>query len=64
MLSSACPLGLMRLAGTMLPGNGVLFNGSLITRALRKNGLAGSSSSLKLPLRMARLGTVPVLVVS
>ncbi len=46
----------------MLPGNGWPSLGSMIVRAPVKNWLLGSSSSLKLPVRISAVGTVATLV--
>ena len=61
-LSIAMPFGLRRSAGMMLPWNGWPVSGSLMIRAPLKNPLAGSSSSLKSPVRIFAVGTVAVFV--
>src|SRR4030095_7815383 len=48
----------------MLFGKGIPVCGSVAGLLWRKKGFAGSSNSLKLPSRIARLGTVMVSVVS
>ena len=50
--------------GMMLPGNGWPVVGLVITRAPVKKPLFGSSSSLKLPWRIAAVGTVMIAVCS
>src|SRR5215467_5964878 len=64
MFRRAWPLWLILEVGMMLPGNGAPLVGSLTVRTFEKNGLDALSNSLKSPLRMATLGTVPVLVLS
>jgi len=58
------PFGLSRLAGITFPEKGALVVVLFIVRTRPKYGLVDLSSSLKSPLRMARLGTTPVFVVS
>src|SRR5229473_2371718 len=46
----------------IFPGKGLPVLGSFTGTDFLKNGFAGLSSSLKSPVRIARLGTVPVAV--
>ena len=62
--SSARPFGDSRDCGMTLFGNGWPVSGSVMMRAPEKNPLAGFSSSLKSPRRIASVGTVAVLVAS